>query len=69
MALYSPTDHGYAWLILAGSAFMSGMGAFHICGLGVFMVEYMHYFNLTKSQVAWVSTCYMVLGPISGIQL
>ncbi len=66
MKLYSPTDHGYAWIVVAGAAFMGGMTAFAVCGLGVLMVEYIHYFNITKTQVSWIGTSNQIVGTLSG---
>ena len=66
MTLYSPVDTGYAWIVLACATLINcSMGMF-AGGMGIMMVEFTHFFNISKTVTAWVGACAFVTGPVMG---
>ena len=66
VTLHSPIDKGYAWIVLAIAALHNVHVGVYVGQLGILMVEFVHYFNISASQASWISTCAMVTGPVTG---
>ncbi len=66
MGLHSPIDGGYAWIVLAGGMLQNAHFGLYVSGMGILMVEYVHYFHISVTEVSWISTSAMVIGPLIG---
>ncbi len=59
-------DSGYAYVVLV-SAFMLNMFMSAQFGtLGIWMVEYLHYFNIGKTPITWIAASQMFCGYFLG---
>jgi len=60
-------DSGYAWVILAVAftlnVFMSGQFG----TLGIYLVEFLHYFDTKKAPISYIGACQMFVGYFMGV--
>ena len=59
-------DTKYSWVVLAAATCMTILMGIHVGALGILLVEFIHYFQLKKSQVTWIGACSSIIGPVAG---
>ncbi len=59
-------DQGYAWVALLGSTGLNIIVSMGFTGMGILYIAFIDYFNIKKSQVAWIGLCDAIVYPISG---
>jgi len=59
-------DEGYAWVVLFAGFMLQVFGAGNFCILGIFMVEFLHHFQVTKATVTWIGALNMSVGFFTG---
>ena len=59
-------DSGYSWAVLVGVVIAFLLQGINVGCLGIMLVAFMDYFNLDKSQTAWISCCTHIAGCLCG---
>ncbi len=60
-------DKGYSWVVLVAATAMYIIVGIQIGALGIFTVEFMEYFDISRSEASLISGSSQVIGPISGM--
>ena len=60
-------DGGYSWVVLAASFMMSVHYSFSLSHFGIFLVEYIEYFNVKKSTLIWIGALLLFVGFALGM--
>ncbi len=62
----SPSDGGYSWVILAAVVLQCILMGIQYAPLGVFIVEWVEYFNYSQAAITSIATCSYSTGYLSG---
>ena len=58
-------DHGYAWVALAAMFFLNVLHSASFATLGIFIVEFLSYFETSKQKITWIGAIQMFVGNIA----
>ena len=59
-------DNGYSWVVLFCSVFLTGLQSSIYNSYGIFFLEYVDYFQSSKTQTAVVASLYVTAVGLSG---
>ncbi len=59
-------DQGYAWVVLVAVFFYNVLVSIQFAAVGVFLVEFRHYFETSRSMVAWIGSTTVTVGSFLG---
>jgi len=62
-------DGGYAWVVLFSGFMLNVFTAGNFAILGIFLVEFLHHFQVTKATVTWIGALQMCVGNFAGLGL